>query len=147
LWARIAENAPPEAINGFFWSIANPARQRAGCLELVLVLGMHPGRPGFSVIEAAAPLPAPAPGHWGDAETRADGADFANILPGGEMRELLSVTSRAELLKLVSRIFHHIDASPTSLRPVPAGDGEAGGAHELPASALPATAIAETDPD
>jgi hypothetical protein len=147
VWARIAERAPPEAIDGFFWSIAKPAPERAGRLELVIVLGMHPGRPGFSVIEAAAPLPAPSPGHWGDADARADGADFANILPGGEMRELLSVTSRAELLKLVSRIFHHIDASPASLRPMPAGDGETGRAHEMPASALPAIAIAETDPD
>jgi hypothetical protein len=145
LWARIAEAAPPEAVDGFFWSIAPPGTGTAGGIEIVVALGMHPGRPGFSVMEAAAPLPAPAPGHWGDLDARADGEDFDNILPGGEMRELVAVTSTPELLKLVSRIFHYIDASPASMRPVQPGQDEPEGTHTLPASALPAMAITEPD--
>jgi hypothetical protein len=145
VWARIADGAPPEAIDGFFWSIATPDTNAAGQIEIVLALGMHPGRPGFSVMEAAAPLPAAAPGHWGDIDARPDGKDFDNILPGGELRGLLAVTSTPELLKLVSRIFHYIDASPASLRPVQPGQEQAEGEHALPPSALAAMMIAEPD--
>lgn len=145
VWARIGEGAPPEAIDGFFWSVDVPGADSAGRIEIVVALGLHPGRPGFSVMEAAAPLPAPAPGHWGDLEARAEGADFVNVLPGGEMRDLLAVTSTPELLKLVSRTFHHVDVSPESLRPLQAGKAGTGGPHSLPASSLFAMAIAETD--
>jgi hypothetical protein len=145
VWARIDEPAPPEAVDGFFWSVVESDGGRPGSIELLLALGMHSGRPGFSVVEAVAPLPPPAPGHWGDQSARPDGTDFANILPGGEMRNLLAVTSTTELLKLVSRLFHYIDLTPASLVPAPSATQGDDPGHGLPASSIAATAI--TDPD
>jgi hypothetical protein len=115
LWARMTGAAPPEAVDGFFWSLAERgAGQEAAPaqLDLLLTLGLHPGRAGFSVIELSAPLPAPPPGHWGDLVARTGTPDFANILPGGELRGLHALESAAEALKLASRIFHHFVQQP-----------------------------------
>lgn len=131
-WARIEDEAPAEAVDGFFWSCTS------GELDLLVALGMHPGRPGFSVIEAGAPLPAPPPGHWGDRDARDGARDFANILPGGELRELLAIVSGGELLKLVSRIFHYADSNPSALQP---DRGETSPEDAEPAHALPASSI------
>jgi hypothetical protein len=142
LWARIDDEAPAETVDGFFWSIVDPDVGRPGRIDILLVLGMHPDRPGFSVIDASAPLPAPAPGHWADSTARPDGNDFSNILPGGELRDLLAIVSTAEVLKLVSRLFHYIDRTPGSIRPVPPGQRvEESGSGTLPASSLTASEI------
>jgi hypothetical protein len=107
LWARVADEAPAEPVDGIFWTFVTPppATPREAALALLLVLGLREGRPGISVIEATAPLPGP-PGHWGDTIAREGGQDFANILPGGELSNLYGLVNAAELFKLVSRAFH-----------------------------------------
>lgn len=112
LWAPVADDAPPEPVDGFFWSWIEASE--GWRLELLLCLGLWPGRPGFSVVPVGASVPA-EPGHWADAEGRSEGADFANVLPGGELDRLLSVTTPLEALKLASRLFHHIAKHPDAV--------------------------------
>jgi hypothetical protein len=100
VWTRFDEAAPPEPIEGVFW-VQSPAR-----IDLLFCTGVREGRAGLGVIDVSASLPAPAPGHWGDLEAREGGADFSNILPGGEIDALLAIVTPAEALKLVSRALH-----------------------------------------
>ena len=88
LWARVSDQAAPEPVDGFFWTSPSDHTGRPARLDVVLCAGIRPGRPGFAAYEIAAPLPAEAPGHWGDLEARENGSDFENILPGGELEEL-----------------------------------------------------------
>ncbi len=129
LWARIDEDATPEAVDGLFWSVGAAAQT----LEVLLVLGLVAGRPGFSIAEVSATTE-PGLGHWGDVQMRAQGTeDFANILPGGELQRLHALQTSGEVLKLVSRVFwyiaQHADAlqlhgpAHTLVRLGQAGDG------------------------
>lgn len=145
IWARVAEGLPPEPLDGFFWSVGS-ARDAARLerLDLLLVLGVRADRPGFSVAEIAAPLPAPPPGHWGDAPARDDGEDFANILPGGELRDLLGIVTPAEVLRMITRLFEYLNVrGDAALEPAAtaAPAAEAAGAYDVPPSALPARII------
>lgn len=115
LWALVQEDAPAEAVDGFFWAMSDRR------LELLLCLGMWSGRPGLSVVPVSAVVP-DDPGHWADMPARADGEDFSNVLPGGEIDALLALTTPLEALKLASRIFHHIAEHPHLV--------DAGGEHE-----------------
>jgi hypothetical protein len=99
VWTREGPEAAL-AVDGFFWSLQGDAH-----IDLLLVQGLVPGAASFNVSEVSAPIP--SQGHWGDIHARAAGADFANLLPGGELRQLCGLTNAGELLKLASRIFHH----------------------------------------
>lgn len=110
-WARIEEGATPEAVAGFFWTVAGAAEASAPAegsgaprrLELLLVLGLFPGRPGFSAIEIETTMARPDP--FPRSGSRAEGEDFANILPGGELQDWYGLTTELEVLKLVSLSF------------------------------------------
>lgn len=137
LWAKVDPDATPEAVDGFFWSAGGqPNEATLQRLDLLFVLGIRPDRPGFSVIELDVPLPAEPPGHWGDIRGRDDAPDFANVLPGGELRGLHSMVSVAEALKLVSRLFHYIAHHPAAVAAAQLGAESAGGegASSIPAS-------------
>lgn len=99
-WVASDPGAPAEPVDGFFWVAAPDAD--AWSPEVLLVLGMHGGEGGVSVVELAS-APFPAEGHWGNVDGRGDGEDFANVLPGGD--HLLGLRTAGELLKLVSRVF------------------------------------------
>lgn len=122
-WARALGDAPPEPVDGFFWTVA------AGeVLHLLLVAGMRDGRPGLSVVPVAeAPL-ADAP-TWLHAAVREEGTDFATTLPGGELQGLYSLTAAGEALKLAARLFAHLSATPGAAR---AGDRGPEGASPAP---------------
>jgi hypothetical protein len=105
LWARVAEEAAPEPVDGFFWSTAAaPARSGPACLDLLLALGVRPGRPGISLVELAVEGEPPLQ-QWAAVHARPDGTDFANILPGGELQGYHSLTTQAEVLKLAALCF------------------------------------------
>jgi hypothetical protein len=114
LWARIAEDAQPEAVDGIFWTMVGDER-----IDLLLVLGLLPGRPGYSVIPLSAELVEPS-GHWGDETARTDSPDFANNLPGGELQRLHAIETAGEVWKLISRVFwygaQHPDAVDADTR-------------------------------
>lgn len=106
-WARVGADAPAEPVDGFFWSgsaEAPPAR-----LHVLLALGVRSGRPGFGTLEAAGDTEEAPGGHWADIDARPGGRDFETVLPGGELDRLYSITSAAEVLKLASRAFRHLE--------------------------------------
>lgn len=152
VWARIGESAPAEPVDGLFWTMAggdDPAAPPYARLDALLALGLRSDRPGLSVVPVGAPLP-DGPGHWADmrARERATGeaeatgaseatgatgaidavpaADFANVLPGGELGGLLSLVNEAEVLKLISLLFWHAAAHPGSVVPGASGGAAAG---------------------
>jgi hypothetical protein len=93
VWAEPVAGAPHEPLDGCF------LHQRALASELCVlgVFGLHPDRPGFTVVEAAGPrVPHLA---------RADGsALFAPLLPGGVAAGLHSLAGGEELLELGYRL-------------------------------------------
>ncbi len=87
VWAEPAAREPHEPLDGVF-VIARPDRVHA-----LAVLGFRSEREGFTTMEGAITLPAPAP------LPRPDGkAAFAGTMPGGE--KLLSVIDEHELVAL-----------------------------------------------
>jgi hypothetical protein len=119
VWARVSDDSTPEPVDGFFWSVSGPGdagSPRYERLDVLLALGLRPDRPGLSVVAVSAPLPT-GPGHWADARARpaGAGADFSSTLPGGELSRLHSLANEAEVLKLVSLLFHHAATHPEAL--------------------------------
>lgn len=113
VFARIAEGAQAEAVDGFFFIMPganDPAVPPYERLSVLLVLGVLPHRAGFSVIQVSTTVTADAPGHFGDVTAREAGNDFENVLPGGADR-LFAVTNTLEVLKLVSRCLWYLRAS------------------------------------
>ncbi len=90
-WARIAESAPPEPLDGIF------VAQAAGGRELLVlaILGLRPEREGFSQIAVAA-----APDDVAGASRLVRRPLFASVLEGGERAGMKSLVSEAELLHL-----------------------------------------------
>jgi hypothetical protein len=118
VWADVIPGQPPEPLDGCF---VDPGLGRT--LRVLGVFGIHPERPGFSVVEAAGERPRVL--------GRADGSDlFAPTLTGGKAAGIFSITGEEELLELGWRI---------GLR---ARSGELGGGSDLqvagPSSQLPA---------
>jgi hypothetical protein len=95
IWSRITEDTHPEAIDGFFFVDTN----------ILFVLGLMEGRPGFSIMEVGAHHLADAHTSVAELKARSEGEDFANILPGGELQGHFAVTNSAEALKLAARCF------------------------------------------
>lgn len=139
-WARTDESSPPEPVDGFFWTLIgrdDPETPPYERVDLLLTLGMRPGRPGFGTVPVAAELAAEPLGHWADADARPGGDDFANILPGGELHDWHALVNEVEALKLASRIFWYAAVNPAAVgEPERARSDVEPGAHELPPSAL-----------
>jgi hypothetical protein len=98
-WASPAPGLQPEAADGFFWTFC-PESDGGATLHLLLVLGVRPDRPGFSVVPAAGEAVDVA--RSARRPVRSGGTDFATTLPGGELGRLHSIETTAELLKLAA---------------------------------------------
>lgn len=149
VWSRVTESATPEPVDGLFWTMIgadDPELPPYPRLDLLLVLGLRPDRPGFSVVDVGVELTGEPSGHWADADARPGGRDFENVLPGGELRELYAIITPTEALKAFSRIAWYAARHPGAAREAVAG--EAAGAtspHEFPASALPYVRLGLTE--
>lgn len=89
IWAQVVPGQAHEPLDGYFQHLA----PEPGILRVLGVFGMHPDRPGFSVVEVAGPKPL--------ALARTDGSPlFAPTLPGGAAAGLLSISGEEELLQL-----------------------------------------------
>lgn len=108
VWGEPVEAAPPEPLDGWFATI------RGGRLALLAVFGMHEGREGFTVAEAAGERPSTL-------QRPDDSPLFAPRLAGGEAAGVFSVTGAEELLELAWRV---------ELRLIPP-QGLAPGTHQL----------------
>jgi hypothetical protein len=92
IWASVVPGEPPEPLDGCF---IHPADDSA--LRVLGVFGVHPDRPGFSVVEVAGPRPARL--------LRNDGTPpFSPTLSGGARAGLYSVAGEEELLELGWRL-------------------------------------------
>jgi len=108
-WGRPADDAAAEPVDGFFWSAPRAEEGARGeRLDVLLSLGVRVGRPGLTVVPIALE-PGSDVAQWADVQTRADGSDFDNVLPGGELQGYRALTTHAEALKLAVRAFRHID--------------------------------------
>ena len=100
VWSRITEDAHPEAIDGFFFTGD----------QLLFILGLMQGRPGFSIMEVSAAHASEENVSVADLKARAEGEDFANVLPGGELQGHFAITNTAEALKLAARCFWQLSS-------------------------------------
>jgi hypothetical protein len=88
VWGQLDDDAPFEPLDGWF---AVPGRDDA--LRMVACFGVHPQRPGVSVVVLEGSLPIGV--------ARPDGtALFAPLMPGGNAASLFAVNSPDELLLL-----------------------------------------------
>lgn len=91
VWGVAVEGALAEPLDGWFVTGGQSG------LSLVAVFGMHPGREGFTVVEASGQRP--------DELRRPDGtALFAPMLAGGATAGLASLSGAEELLELAWRV-------------------------------------------
>lgn len=105
-WMQSSPQSTPEAVDGFFWSLAAD-----GLLHLLLAAGVRDDRPGLAVVPVPEAPWADA-ATWLDAPIRPEGEDFATTLPGGELEALYSFVAAGEVLKLTARLFARIQANP-----------------------------------
>ena len=128
-WVRPAPDAPAEPADGFFWTLTD-----TGVLQVLLALGLREGRPGMAVV-AVPEVPWADAGQWLHAQGRDSGQDFETTLPGGELEGLYSLETAGEVLKLVARLFHHMETVPHTVEesaPFDAGPDEAVAPSRLP---------------
>jgi hypothetical protein len=132
-WASIGTDVPPEPVDGFFVTIA---RERDGLgmpfvdLQVVMVLGIHRLRAGFSVIAFDTEAGQGIPPIWAE-QGREQGRDFENVLPGGEIAGLYSILTTAEALKLVARVLWYMESHAEDVTAAPAPERRA---HDRPGS-------------
>jgi hypothetical protein len=88
VWAQVVEGAAHEPLDGCF------AHPHAGdSLRVLGVFGLHPDRPGFSVVEAVGPRPVGLARESGEPL-------FAPRMDGGAAAGLRSIAGEEELLEL-----------------------------------------------
>jgi hypothetical protein len=134
-WGSITPESTPEPIDGMFVTgvrVKGAAREAFLRLEVLLVLGLRRDRAGFSVIPFDTEAGPGIAAAWAEAGGREGGADFDNVLPGGEISGLYSVLTVGEVLKLLGRILWYIDSYPADvsaeITPDPAPEPEIPGA-------------------
>lgn len=90
IWARLEDAEAHEPVDGWF------TLPTADGVRVIACLGVHPSRPGLSVLTAEGTAPVVAP--------RADGSPpFAPTMSGGDLAGLASIATPAELLALAWR--------------------------------------------
>jgi hypothetical protein len=139
-WASIAVDAPPEPVDGFFAVQSqgvDPLGPGFSDLQVLMVLGVRRDRAGFSVIPFDTEVGPGIPADWAEAPGREDGADFDNILPGGEMAGLYSILTNTEALKLLSRALWYIDTQAGEILPETAPERRTDDREGVPLSRLP----------
>jgi hypothetical protein len=90
IWAEVLPGQPHEPLDGCF---IHTTADDEETLRVLGVFGVHPGRPGFSVVESVGPRTRVL--------ARPDGTPvFASTLPGGPKARLFSLAGEEELLEL-----------------------------------------------
>jgi hypothetical protein len=99
VWGEPLADEPPEPLDGCF------VRSDGTGIECVAVFGLHPTRPGVTVVRADGVRPGEL--------RRMDGSrPFAPTLPGGAEAGLHTVAGREELLELVYRVLDALGGAP-----------------------------------
>lgn len=114
LWARVAADAPYEPLDGVFVVAAN-TEERADSgvhVRVQMVLGLRPDRPGVSLVSYRDDLDPTKVAARAVRPWRAEGAAYANAIPGGERMGYRTLATTSELEALVIRAFHYLDTNP-----------------------------------
>lgn len=126
-WASIGTDVPPEPVDGFFVTVA---RDRDSMdvpfvdMQVLMVLGIHRLRAGFSVVAFDTEAGQGIPPVWAE-PGRDRGADFENVLPGGEIAGLYSILTTSEALKLVARVLWYVENHAEDVTGAPAAERRA----------------------
>lgn len=132
-WASIGTDVPPEPVDGFFVTVGRE-RDPLGLpfldVQVLMVLGIHRQRAGFSVIAFDTEAGQGIPPVWAE-PGRDRGRDFENVLPGGEIAGLYSILTTAEALKLVARVLWYVENHAEDVTGAPAEERRA---HDRPGS-------------
>lgn len=97
-----ALSPPPESVDGLFW-----AADRTGAINLALVTGVRPDRPGYGFVPLP-PQPLSTLPEWAAGPAREGGGDFTTSLPGAELDGLLGIRTPAEVFKLAAVLLRHL---------------------------------------
>ncbi len=126
-WASIGTDVAPEPVDGFFVTVCSD-RDPLGIpfddVQVLMVLGIHRMRAGFSVVPFETQVGPGIPPAWTE-PGRESGRDFENVLPGGEMAGLYSILTTAEALTLVARILWYVGMSAEEVTEAPASERRA----------------------
>lgn len=123
-WASIGTDVPPEPVDGFFVTVArerDPLGMPFVDMQVLMVLGIHRLRAGFSVIAFDTEAGQGIPPVWAE-PGRDQGQDFENVLPGGEIAGLYSILTTSEALKLVARVLWYVEAHAEDVTGAPAAE-------------------------
>lgn len=130
-WGSVSPEVTPEPVDGMFvtgQTVEGSSGESFLRLEVLLVLGLRRDRAGFSVIPFDTEAGPGIAAAWAESGGRESGADFENILPGGEIAGLYSVLTVGEVLKLLGRILWYVDRFPgdvsEELVPTPPADDD-----------------------
>jgi hypothetical protein len=117
VWARIESDAPYEPVDGVFVMVdeTEPAPDAGAHLRMQLVLGLRRDRPGVSLISYRTDLDPRGGVTRAVHPTRADGAAFANVIPGGERMNYRTLVTTGELEALVIRALYILDRESSRL--------------------------------
>ena len=113
VWATVVPGQPPEPLDGLFQYGRQP-----NALQVLAVFGMHPDRPGFTVVEVAGGRP--------QGLSRPDAtALFSSTLSGGSAAGIYSLAGGEELLELGWRVHKLVVGSwePEAVRSGRSGPG------------------------
>jgi len=103
-WAAVVDGEPPEPVEGMFVSLQADEGVRAA--DILLVLGVRPHRPGFSVAELTVDLDAAA-------DIKEPNA-FTSGIPGADLADLYSLQRSGEVVTLLLRLLWYIESYPES---------------------------------
>jgi hypothetical protein len=121
-WASIGTDVPPEPVDGFFITICrgcDPLDIDFTDVQVLMVLGIHRMRAGFSVVPFDTEVGTGIPPVWTE-PGRDAGMDFENVLPGGDIAGLYSILTTSEALKLIARALWYIETHTEDVTPAPA---------------------------
>lgn len=126
-WAAVVTDEPPEPVEGMFVSLRPGEAARE--TDILVVLGIRPHRPGFSVAELTVDL---------DAATDVKEPDaFTSDIPGADLADLYSLQRSGEVVTLLLRLLWYMENFPEACESMPepaesdGGSGERASAIEL----------------
>lgn len=126
-WASIGTDVPPEPVDGFFVTVSHEKDSLDVPfmdVQVLMVLGIHRLRAGFSVVAFDTEAGQGIPPVWAE-PGRDRGADFENVLPGGDIAGLYSILTTSEAIKLVARVMWYVENHAEDVTGAPAAERRA----------------------